>query len=875
MGIDNAQPSRRTLLRGAGAAGTAIGLSGLLQLDAGDAAAAIAPKTKNASSPPGSTTDPAGLTVTPHEPWMHGYLAKDLASWSPSSDPYAKYFRSRVPLAPRIPVFAATQANPALSYGPQVLDLSDDYMGKMAYRSLRQQNDATLRTSRFWQYTDIYASWHGLITATSTLDSNATYGVVNIPNPAWTDAAHRNGVKSLGCWFWPRGDTFSQLVTKNADGTFPVADQLLAMAAYFGFDGYFINQEATVSATDAANLMAMFKYLRAKAPAGFHVQYYDAMLPSGTLSYQNTFDSANAPWVRNGTTPVCNSLFVNYAWNGTAASNSRSYAQSLGLDPYATVYLGTECQGRGFVQYGYDPRGNFPEGGTAQNSWGIFGGTTNILCPPGVDLTVPANQADRYAKERYFWSGPNGDPTRTGRVRPPSNSDTSTPYDTYQVWDGVAHYIVERSAIGAFPFVTRFNTGKGFGVWRKGTKTSAAQWANAGAADILPTWQWWVTATGSSAPLAVDYDLTTAWDGGASLKVAGPQNPGDTSVVRLFKTHLTTSTATTARIRYNANSAGTNLGLSIGVVFADAPSQTTWLPVGATYSTGWNTETVSLSPYSGRTIAAISLRFAAASATTYAVNIGELAFLDGSAQTPSAPTAFAIDASYVNGTAAEMLLSWTLASSGVWYYDIRRLRPDGSVEALGRTYDDVFYVAEIDQISGESTTTVQLVPVSPTGDEGPAATATLTWTGGGGGTPVNLALNRPATGTTPANSNETPPKAVNGSVSGGLSDKFCSLVSPSWLQVDLGAAHPVTGFEVDHAAAGGESASYNTRDFSIAVSTDNASWQTVVTVTGNTAAVTTHPVGGVTARYVRLTVTKPTQTSDHATRIYELRVLGT
>jgi Glycosyl hydrolase family 92 len=39
----------------------------------------------------------------------------------------------------------------------------------------------------------------------------------------------------------------------------------------------------------------------------------------------------------------------------------------------------------------------------------------------------------------------------------------------------------------------------------------------------------------------------------------------------------------------------------------------------------------------------------------------------------------------------------------------------------------------------------------------------------------NLALNRPATGSTPCNANEGPEKAVNGSVAGGNSDKWCSL----------------------------------------------------------------------------------------------------
>jgi hypothetical protein len=55
---------------------------------------------------------------------------------------------------------------------------------------------------------------------------------------------------------------------------------------------------------------------------------------------------------------------------------------------------------------------------------------------------------------------------------------------------------------------------------------------------------------------------------------------------------------------------------------------------------------------------------------------------------------------------------------------------------------------------------------------------------------------------------------------------------------------------------------YNTVNFTISVSTDNVSWTTPVSVSNNTASITTHPVS-VTARYIRLTTTDPTA------RIYE------
>ncbi|GMU03639.1 hypothetical protein KH5H1_77620 [Corallococcus caeni] len=137
---------------------------------------------------------------------------------------------------------------------------------------------------------------------------------------------------------------------------------------------------------------------------------------------------------------------------------------------------------------------------------------------------------------------------------------------------------------------------------------------------------------------------------------------------------------------------------------------------------------------------------------------------------------------------------------------------------------------------------------------------------------VNLALNKPATGSTACNSSETPAKAVNGSVSGGTTDKFCSLASGAWLQVDLGSAQTVSSFVVKHAGAGGESSTWNTRAFTIQTSSNGTNWSTPVTVTNNTASTSTHPISATSARYLKLNVTTASQNGDPATRIYEFEV---
>ena len=91
----------------------------------------------------------------------------------------------------------------------------------------------------------------------------------------------------------------------------------------------------------------------------------------------------------------------------------------------------------------------------------------------------------------------------------------------------------------------------------------------------------------------------------------------------------------------------------------------------------------------------------------------------------------------------------------------------------------------------------------------------------------NLALGRPATGSVPCSPEQGPDKAVNGSVSGGKSDRWCSEDSPLFLQVDLGPPHLVTRFVVKHASAGGESEDLDTRDFNIQVSADGKNFSTV------------------------------------------------
>jgi secreted trypsin-like serine protease len=151
----------------------------------------------------------------------------------------------------------------------------------------------------------------------------------------------------------------------------------------------------------------------------------------------------------------------------------------------------------------------------------------------------------------------------------------------------------------------------------------------------------------------------------------------------------------------------------------------------------------------------------------------------------------------------------------------------------------------------------------------------LTGNTGGGGVPsANLALNKAALGSSPCVAGEAAAKAFNGTWNGGNADKFCSATGGvKTLTVDLGSKQAIKTIVVHHAAAGGESATYNTRDYDIQVSDDGITWQTVAQIRSNTAATTTHQAA-VAARHVRLSISAGAQDNSPVVRIYEVEVFA-
>lgn len=134
-----------------------------------------------------------------------------------------------------------------------------------------------------------------------------------------------------------------------------------------------------------------------------------------------------------------------------------------------------------------------------------------------------------------------------------------------------------------------------------------------------------------------------------------------------------------------------------------------------------------------------------------------------------------------------------------------------------------------------------------------------------------LSQGKPAKATSFTNDNEAPGFAVDGD----KTKKWCATgTSPHELTVDLGMVDLVSQIAIAHAEAGGESPDMNTKAYSLSVSEDGVDYKDVVQVTRNTSGNTIDTFAPVKARYIKLSVIKPTQSSDTAARIYEVEVFG-
>ena len=628
------------------------------------------------------------------QPFASYWFPLEILSWSPSTDPDAPYNRSGVPLKNKF-VDSITVVNPNARVNEARVNPLSAFAPTSDNPSQGSLN-INYYSFNYWQYVDRLVFWGG----------SAGEGIILAPNPTLIDAAHRNGVKILGNVFFPPvvyGGQFqwvNDFLQKDGD-TFPVADKLIEAAEYYGFDGWFINQETaggnTQTAIDMREFMIYFQ-----ENSDLEIEWYDAMTESGVVSWQNQLNSLNDWYFQWGDTLVSETMFLNFWWSASGLSNSRTLAQSLNRSEYE-LFAGIDVEANGY-NTSINWSAPFPNGLPHVTSLGIY--------RPDWCYNTSTSFSNYYDRSSIFWVGWNNDPSNT---------------TTANSWKGIANYIPAFTTVTEVSFVTNFCVGQGYDYYINGEKLSypelsTAGWNNLSLQDVLPTWRWIVQSSGTK--LTPGFDFRDAYYGGNCLKISGDLTSDN--LIKLYSTSCLVSSDTKIDLAFKTGTVGST-NMKIGLAFESDPSTFNYFDVGSTASSDWNLRTIDLGAHSGQKISVIAIFFTGGFGTGYEMKVGRLSLYNGTIDVPNPPTNL-----YVENKAAEsgfvtLRLRWQHSTSEFYYYNIFRRNQDSSLTYLGGTANNAYFVPFVKYEQGDSAVTILVQTVGNEFGESSFAETTFEW----------------------------------------------------------------------------------------------------------------------------------------------------
>ncbi len=770
-----------------------------------------------------------GTSLMPIGP---AFTVDTLLSWEPTNDPDSDYSRSVVPLADRYTGFTVNDyANPDAKL--MVCSLANS---KHDATNAQGQESFSSYAFNYWQYATSFVYWSG-----------SKRGQVVVPTGEFTDAAHTNGVPVMGTIFFDWGGN-SSVVENFVRNYRSVADKLIEVMEYYGFDGYFFNEETAVDYTTAGNLRSMIAYMRQQKP-NMLIGWYDSITDSGNLSYQDAVNGSNSGWVSAGV----NEFFMNYNWTTQDVNTTVSTMQNLGKSQYE-AFAGLDVQQNCMNT-------NFSSNYLLNNNNNKLKLSLALYCPNST-MGLSGDGADFHEVERQFYVN-GGDPRST------SSSG----------WAGMSRFFADHTTIISAPFVTNFNSGHGKAFYIDGVKSRDAEWSYQSVQDVMPTWTWIIDSNGQK--LSGAYDFEDAYNGGSSIKFYGSLTANKPNNIMLYSTNLdingSTNIAVTAKndrglmklVAYYGDSSTSSYANCQKAAFAlDASSG------------GWTTSNVSLASLSGKKLYAIGFEIGGTSNVyDYQVNIGRLAVTDSEAAAASASNARLEEIIYLDAYTAEARIKWN--GNNASSYEIYRLNADGTRTLIMETPNTAYYIPNLVRNDDQADVTVEVVPVNANGVRGESSRFTIDWPYENGDTeklsdvtvPVNICPLAEVTGYSAQNDGEPAWKAIDGTSENG--SKWCATNKQSgWMTIKLDQPRTIKRIRIEHAEYGGESQDMNTIAFSVQYKSGN-NWVTVYSTNNNSSAVTDELITPVTAQEWRLYISNSGSSAWGAIRIYEWQMFET
>ena len=763
-----------------------------------------------------------GTSLMPIGP---AFTVDTLLSWEPTNDPDSDYSRSVVPLADRYTGFTVNDyANPDAKL--MVCSLANS---KHDATNAQGQESFSSYAFNYWQYATSFVYWSG-----------SKRGQVVVPTGEFTDAAHTNGVPVMGTIFFDWGGN-SSVVENFVRNYRSVADKLIEVMEYYGFDGYFFNEETGVDYTTAGNLRSMIAYMRQQKP-NMLIGWYDSITDSGNLSYQDAVNGSNSGWVSAGV----NEFFMNYNWTTQDVNTTVSTMQNLGKSQYE-AFAGLDVQQNCMNTY-------FSSNYLLNNSNKLK--LSLALYCPNSTMGLSGDGADFHEVERQFYVN-GGDPRSTFSSG----------------WAGMSRFFADHTTIVSAPFVTNFNSGHGKAFYIDGVKSRDAEWSYQSVQDVMPTWTWIIDSNGQK--LSGAYDFEDAYNGGSSIKFYGSLTANKPNNIMLYSTNLdingSTNIAVTAKNDRGLMKLVAYYGDSSTSSYANCQKATFALDAS---SGGWTTSNVSLASLSGKKLYAIGFEIGGTSnVSDYQVNIGRLAVTDSEAAAASASNARLEEIIYLDAYTAEARIKWN--GNNASSYEIYRLNADGTRTLIMETPNTAYYIPKLVRNDDQADVTIEVVPVNANGVRGESSRFTIDWPYENGDTeklsdvtvPVNICPLAEVTGYSAQNDGEPAWKAIDGTSENG--SKWCATNKQSgWMTIKLDQPRTIKRIRIEHAQYGGEAQNMNTIAFSVQYKSGN-NWVTVYSTNNNSSAVTDELITPVTAQEWRLYIYNSGSSAWGAIRIYE------
>ncbi len=642
------------------------------------------------------------------QPYGGCWHVEYVANWSPETDEDAKFNRSLVKLQPRID---GNEIKANDYQYPDALIGACLTMNPMCSTTPSQgANNFIGYNPTYWQYMDLVVWWGG----------SAGEGIIIPPSAPFTDICHMNGVKVLGNVFFPprsySGDpAWVTEFLKQENGAYPYAEKMYEIAKYYGFDGWFLNEETYASTNAQWEAWMEYFYQVAHADGNYdmHLQWYDA-----TYSVADVVDMLN---IDDNV-----SFMVNYgaATSGYIASNRNSYTSGTGKSEeqfFAQVYSGLEMAQGGLNGNASNFQNALPS--TGHNiSLQLFNPEENIWKTVVEDLLDTENASGQqaytaintvFSNESRVWVNPNGDPSNT------SYRDNNT------LWPGLANAILERSVIQTKPFVTSFSGGQGKYRFVEGEKQGTQDWYHRGMQSILPTWRWWVESASSSDNLSFAMDWDDAYNIGTSILVTGNVTANSSNLVRLYKTALEIESGDKFQLVYKTSTAN-SIQLKLGIE-ENNNAFTAFELTSSTTVNGWTVAEVDLSSLAGKTVSIIALDFTSPSTVSnYEARLGQLGIIPSSYSQSLTVSNLTVENELGEET-ADLRITWDAPSdydSHVDHFDVYVER-NGTKTLVGQTRDEAFYVPRFTREDNENSLVVSVVTVTKDMKQGQEVSTTV------------------------------------------------------------------------------------------------------------------------------------------------------